>query len=196
MDTNPITTLAPDQPGTRSRQAAIRDLAAGGLAAALLAHGGKVAAQDDDATPVAVPSVVRRWIDAWSSDDPAGQLADLYTDNGVYEDVPSGRTARGDGIEDFLNDFLDGVSDVGLDLRNAFGGDGWAAAEYDFNATDQGAFTGTATGVPFSVRTVTIFELDGDRIRRSSDYYDVATVLGQLGVLPGFGTPAAGTPTT
>jgi hypothetical protein len=43
------------------------------------------------------------------------------------------------------------------------------------------------------VRTVTVFELEGDKIRRSSDYYDVATILGQLGLMPAAGR--TGTPT-
>jgi hypothetical protein len=30
---------------------------------------------------------------------------------------------------------------------------------------------------------VYIFELAGDRIRRSADYYDVASILAQLGIL-------------
>ena len=36
-----------------------------------------------------------------------------------------------------------------------------------------------------------IFALEGDKIRRLSDYYDVASIMGQLGLLPG----AAGTAT-
>jgi limonene-1,2-epoxide hydrolase len=41
------------------------------------------------------------------------------------------------------------------------------------------------------VPIVTIFEIEGDHIRRSADYYDVAGILGQLGLLDmGEATPA------
>jgi hypothetical protein len=49
--------------------------------------------------------------------------------------------------------------------------------EYRFSATD------LESGQPISVRGANIFELEGDRIRRSADYYDVAGILAQLGVL-------------
>jgi hypothetical protein len=45
-----------------------------------------------------------------------------------------------------------------------------------------------ATGRPFSVRGVNLFELEGGKIKEQSDYYDAARFLIQLGVeirLPG-----------
>jgi hypothetical protein len=41
-----------------------------------------------------------------------------------------------------------------------------------------------ATGKRFSIRGVTILELQGDKIRRDSDYWDAATVMRQVGLLP------------
>jgi len=71
-----------------------------------------------------------------------------------------------------------------------FQGDGWALLEVNSSATD--AETGQrVTGV----RIATVFELDGGLIRRSSDYYDLAGILAQLGAFPDEGTPLAGTPT-
>ena len=76
--------------------------------------------------------------------------------------------------------------------RSAFATADWAALEYDFAGTNQGFVPGAAArGKPFSVRIATIFALRGDKIQRSSDYYDAATILTQLGMMPG----AAATPT-
>jgi ketosteroid isomerase-like protein len=49
--------------------------------------------------------------------------------------------------------------------------------EYRFSATD------LESGQPITLRGAYIFELEGGRIRRSADYYDVAGILAQLGML-------------
>ncbi len=41
-----------------------------------------------------------------------------------------------------------------------------------------------ATGERFSVRGVTIVELQDGKIRRNSDYWDMATMMKQVGLLP------------
>jgi steroid delta-isomerase-like uncharacterized protein len=170
--------------GTLSRRTAIRRIGAGGVAALLAAEGvRRVAAQED------TPDIVNDWIDAWNSDDPAANLADLYTDDGVYEDVPTDTRSDEGQIADFLSSFIAGLSDIELELTNSFATDDWAAAEYDFSATNQGTF-GDATG-SFTVRVATIFELDDDEISRSSDYYDLATIANQLTPPPTPGTPTA-----
>ena len=45
-----------------------------------------------EATPdaaAAIPPLLLAWAEAWSSGDPA-QVAALYAENGVYEEIPSG----------------------------------------------------------------------------------------------------------
>jgi ketosteroid isomerase-like protein len=41
-----------------------------------------------------------------------------------------------------------------------------------------------ATGKRFSVRGATILELQSGKIRRNSDYWDAASVMRQVGLLP------------
>ena len=41
-----------------------------------------------------------------------------------------------------------------------------------------------ATGKSFSVRGATALQLDDGRISRNSDYWDMATLLTQLGLMP------------
>lgn len=52
-----------------------------------------------------------------------------------------------------------------------------AVLEFDVAAVD------AAGGQPFTFRQALVAELDGDLIRSSREYYDVATILGQLGLL-------------
>ena len=42
----------------------------------------------------AIPPLLMAWAEAWSSGDPA-QLAAPYTENGVYEEIPTGVVAQG-----------------------------------------------------------------------------------------------------
>ena len=43
---------------------------------------------------------------------------------------------------------------------------------------------------------VAVFELEGDKIVREADYFDLYSFMSQLGTLPGAeATPMAGTPT-
>jgi hypothetical protein len=40
------------------------------------------------------------------------------------------------------------------------------------------------TGKKYSVRGVTVLDVHGHKISRNLDYYDLATILRQLGLLP------------
>jgi steroid delta-isomerase-like uncharacterized protein len=53
------------------------------------------------------------------------------------------------------------------------------------SGTHKGDFPGMpATGKRFSIRGVTILELEAGRIRRNADYWDAASVMRQVGLLP------------
>jgi steroid delta-isomerase-like uncharacterized protein len=48
--------------------------------------------------------------------------------------------------------------------------------------THRGALFGlAATGKRMSMRGVSVFEIQGDQLRRCTDYYNVATMMKQLG---------------
>jgi hypothetical protein len=46
-------------------------------------------------------------------------------------------------------------------------------------------------GKDFAGRGSTAFELEGEKIRRSTDSYDHATIMRQIGALPDEGTPSS-----
>jgi len=138
--------------------------------------------------------VIQAWVDAYNRRDSAAMAA-LYTADGVYEDVPNNFVARGEEIPAFLATGEQGLGDVRLEIRNGFGTAEGAALEYLFHATNRGLIPIPGTeGKSFTSRAVTIFELEGDAIRRSSDYYDLIAILTQIGALPPMApaaTPAA-----
>jgi steroid delta-isomerase-like uncharacterized protein len=143
------------------------------------------------ASPVAVPALFQAWLNAYIDEDPDA-FAALYTSDGIYEDVPSGQAVQGrEAIAALAADFMLYQDNYAFAPSAFFQGDDWAVLEVNSSATD------AETGQPiFGVRIATVFELDDGQIRRSSDYYDVAGILAQLGLLPEEGTPLPGTPTS
>jgi steroid delta-isomerase-like uncharacterized protein len=172
-----------------SRRGALVRLGAGGLGLALAGRLNLAAAQS---TPAAIPTLLQSWADAWSSADPVTAVAALYASDGVYEDVPTDTRSAPGQVSSFLAPFVKGVSAVKIAPSAGFASSDWGVLEYLFTATNQGAFPGQ-TGANLSVRIATVFELSGDKIRRSSDYYDLVTILTQLGAMPAAGgaTPTA-----
>jgi len=182
-----------EDPVPVSRRAA---LGASGVAAAAFVLQGMRPALAETATPAApaVPHVVQEWIDAWNSDDPAGSVAALYTPDGVYEDAPTGTSneTTGANVANFVGSFVHEVSEVVVELRSAAGSGDVAFAEWDRSFRYSGELPGVPRGSGQQVvtRGVTIFDLAGDKIRRSVDYYDRTPLLEAIGLLPVIATPA------
>jgi len=138
--------------------------------------GGAATAQDasPEASPSAIPPLLVQWAEAWSSHD-AEQVVALYTPNGVYEEIPTNSVAGGhDEIRAFVEGTHAAFSDIQVTPRRGFHTETWAVLEGDFAARP-------AEGQAFSVPFVVVMELDGDLIRRSTDYFDLNAVLTQIG---------------
>jgi steroid delta-isomerase-like uncharacterized protein len=186
--------LAPDQgplsfERDRSRRAALGHLGAGLAIGVGLLTTSPIGAQN--ATPAAslaaLPPLLHQMVAAINATDSAA-LAALYTEDGTHEDVPAGLEARGrEEIATFVDTALGQFQDVRFAPVSARQAGDLAVLEYELSVTDP------ASGRPLTYRGVLVFELDGNQIRRSADYYDVAAILGQLGMLPApetEGTPA------
>lgn len=126
-------------------------------------------------------TLAQRWVDAWNSHDPDA-VAVLFTGNAVYEDVPFGSVNHGpEQIRAFAQFFFTAVPDLHVSLVNSSVKDGHGTIEWVFSGTDQGVYR---TGRTFAVRGVTVLDMRGTRISRNSDYFDLATMLRQLALLP------------
>jgi steroid delta-isomerase-like uncharacterized protein len=120
------------------------------------------------------------WVAAWNSHD-ADAVAALFTADGVYEDVPTGTVNNGqDEIRAFAQFSFDAVPDLHVELVNGNLKGGHGTIEWVYSGTDVGLF---GTGGMFSVRGVTVLDVHGQKITRNSDYWDLATVLRELGLL-------------
>jgi steroid delta-isomerase-like uncharacterized protein len=135
-------------------------------------------------TDLATQRVLDEWATAWSSHD-TDKVLSLFTDDCVYEDVTFGVVNRGKKeLRAFADGVFAGIPDFKIELTTRFTTGSSASMEWVLSGTHHGDFPGMpATGKRFSVRGSTILELQGEKIRRNSDYWDAATVMRQVGLL-------------
>src|SRR2546421_12899123 len=133
----------------------------------------------DLATPI------DEWAVAWSSAD-ADKVVALFTDDCVYEDVTMEIVIRGkEELKNFAKTFFGAYPDLKIELHSRFVFGTLGSAEW----TESGTHRGDAPGLPatnkhMSVRGASVFELQGDKIRRCTDYWNMVTLLKQFGLMP------------
>jgi steroid delta-isomerase-like uncharacterized protein len=152
------------------------------LAFAMLPAPGLLRAQE--ASPAAdMPSILEAYGAAWSSGE-AAQVAALYTETAVREDVPTGTTSEGRAaIEAFAMGLFAVDSDVRLDVTDGFVGDTWAVVEWTFSGVHQ------ATGGEVTFRGASVLELEDGLISHETDYYDLPEMQQQIASAESTPTP-------
>jgi len=125
-------------------------------------------------------ALAEKWIAAWNSHNPDKMLS-LFTDDIVYEDVAFGEVSHGSAeLRKFAASEFEGVPDLELKLLRADIHGGHGTIEWMFSGTDKDVFK---TGKKFSVRGVSVIDMRDGKISRNLDFYDVATIMRQVGVL-------------
>jgi steroid delta-isomerase-like uncharacterized protein len=126
-------------------------------------------------------NLVEQSFAAWNSHDP-DKVAAFYTDDVVYEDVAFGMVARGhDEMRKLAAGFFAAVPDLKLEVISSSISKNHGSTEWKFSGTDTGLFK---TGKKFSVRGASLFELRGNKFSSNKDFYDSASIMKQVGVLP------------
>lgn len=124
---------------------------------------------------------IQKNFDAWNAHD-ADKVASFYTDDVIYEDVAFGEVAHGhDELKKLATGFFTAVPDLKLEVIDASreGDHGWV--EWKFSGTDVGLYK---TGKKFSVRGASLFQMRHGKFSANKDYYDSATIMRQVGLLP------------
>lgn len=132
--------------------------------------------------------IVDAWLNAFYTAKDPDALAEFYTSDGIFEDIPGGIQIQGpDNIKCFVKTSLNLFSNFKVELISTFIGRNKAVAEYFLTATNTGLYPSTPSnntfGKIFRIRTATVFDLNGNKIERSSDYYDNGGILVQLGLI-------------
>ncbi len=126
-------------------------------------------------------AIAEKWIAAWNSHNPDKMLP-VFTDDVFYEDVAFGEVSRGPAeLRKFAAGEFEAIPDLELKLVRAEIHAGHGTIEWTFTGTDKGVYK---TGKKFTVRGVSVIDVRDGKISRSLDFYDAATIMRQVGVLP------------
>ena len=124
------------------------------------------------------------YIAAWNSHD-VGKIATFFTDDGVHEDVAVGSIFRGKHeLRAGISPLFISCPDFKLEIKSLFGAGDWVAQEWVMTGTQTGAIDGLgipATGKSFSIKGASITKLRGGKIARNTDYWNLMSMLQQLG---------------
>ena len=137
--------------------------------------------------PIDNEAIVEKWVAAWNSHD-VDDIASFYTDDGIHEDVAVGSVFHGkDEIKKGISPLFSACPDFKMELKSIFGNDDRVATEWVQTGTQTEAFGDLkipATGKSFSVHGASITTLSRGKIARNSDYWNLLTMLQQIGLLP------------
>jgi steroid delta-isomerase-like uncharacterized protein len=114
------------------------------------------------------------------------QLLAVFTDDVIYEDNPLGSTFRGkEELRAFAQGFFNAFPDLKAVITSTVVSGDRAASEWRFTGTQTGDLSGMpASNKQMDLRGVSIYEFEGGKIKRKIDYWDMATMLKQLGFMP------------
>lgn len=124
----------------------------------------------------------------WNRHDVTGILAH-YDEQITWHDMAKDRTYRGKReVGDFLRTLFSAVPDLRLELTTQLPHGDHVAEEYTITGTHQGTLFGIpATGRPLQIRAVSFVRMLDGRLAEDNFYFDVASVLVQMGLLPPLG---------
>jgi steroid delta-isomerase-like uncharacterized protein len=121
--------------------------------------------------------------DAWNSHN-WEKTSPYYADNCVMEDLPSRICHGKKELETYYNDLLAGYPDLNFEAKNCFSRGNRIASEWIMSGTHIGNTPRfKATGKRFSVPGISSIEIQDGKIIRETDYWDMYSLLKQLGIV-------------
>jgi len=114
------------------------------------------------------------------------KLLSFSADDIIGENVALGAANHGkEESRNYFKQLFDAIPDFKIEPTLCFGSGKYRCMEYVVSGTPVKELGGIpATGKSFKVRCVGVSELRDGKTSRASTYYDLATMLRQLGVLP------------
>lgn len=140
-------------------------------------------------------AVVRSLFDAFNDGD-LSRAAECVADDFELVDVAAGQTFQGpDGCRRWLRMFRDALPDARTELVNVVADGARVASEHVGRGTHSGPFVTPAgtippTGRPVELRIGEFYEVRDGKIISLIAYYDTATMMRQLGLMPPAGSTA------
>jgi steroid delta-isomerase-like uncharacterized protein len=141
-------------------------------------------------------SIARTFYEDWNKRD-FDHLADLVAGDGEILLVGSGTSFRGpDGARQFARMWADGFPDGRVTVDTAAGGGDHVTVEHTGRGTHTGTLQSAGGDIPATGKSVTlqlcdVFKIEGGKITSLHSYFDSASLLMQIGVLPEAGVATA-----
>jgi steroid delta-isomerase-like uncharacterized protein len=125
--------------------------------------------------------IVEQMFAGWNSRD-ADKVAAAFSENAVYEDVTAGNISRGRAeVRKWAAGAFEVFDNFKMEVVSSAFHNGSGVVEWTWSGTDKAIH---GTGKNFSVRGVSIVEIRKGEIFRYKEFYDWATAMKQLGLLP------------
>lgn len=116
-------------------------------------------------------AIIREFIEAWSSLD-ADRLAEYFTEDGTYHNMPTQPVSGKENVREFIRGFLATWTETQWDLLNIVG-------EGDVVITERLDRTKTSLG-DVDLPCAGVFEMKGGKIRVWRDYFDLNTFMSAM----------------
>jgi steroid delta-isomerase-like uncharacterized protein len=127
-------------------------------------------------------AIVREHVDAENRKDVEATIATFHSPNYRVNGEPVDGEAA---VRDLLVGLMAGFPDFHGEIGKLHHADDAVFGEAHITGTHQGEFNGIpATGKPIDIRMAAIFEFEDDRLMCEAVYWDIATLLTQIGILP------------
>jgi steroid delta-isomerase-like uncharacterized protein len=132
-----------------------------------------------------VEKVVRSYYEAMARRDPDA-VAAHYADDGVHEVIPLGTFRGPDAVRSLFREIVSAVPDVETRVERMVADTRGAAVEWRLTGSfNGGPFQGIdPTGKRIELRGLDLLEVEGDKLKRGTVYYDGAEFSRQVGMLP------------
>jgi len=129
-----------------------------------------------------VPSIAARWMGAWNAKDPEA-MRNLFTPDGIYEDLAFKMSAEGPGaVATWVQISVDHIPDLRGEILDAFQAGDQVSVRWTFSGTPRMLGPVQGTGKSYRLTVFSILELNGGKIFRAADCYNLADLLQQIDI--------------
>lgn len=121
----------------------------------------------------------------------------LLSDRPIYEEEATGRRVTGaDEIINAIEPWRRAFPDLDQKVKEIIATGDALVAEVEWSGTHKGPLAGPFGTIPATNRygktpAVMVVRFDGERVREMRHYFDLLTLLRQIGVAPQIGAPAS-----
>jgi len=131
-----------------------------------------------------IEKMIKDYIAAWNAHN-VEKIASFFTEDGIHEDIAIGSVYHGrDDLKAGLIPLFIACTDFKLEVKSLFHTTDCVAQEWVMTGTQTGELKGLgipATGKRFSIQGASITTLRKGKIARNTDYWNLMTMLQQLG---------------